>query len=201
MSAVRAPAAPKRAGRFFDRTLGTEVVKILPGEFHVTGEDIGIITVLGSCVAACIWDERAHVGGMNHFMLPDGGGGDGTDSSARYGLFAMEVLINELLKGGAKRERLKAKVFGGGRVLKGMTSLNVGERNARFVVQYLKMEGIPIVSQDLEDDYARKVAFMPRTGVAKMKKIESDASEVLESEKAYNRTLEKKPVSGDIELF
>src|SRR5690606_20104452 len=116
-------------------------------------------TTLGSCIAACLWDRRARIGGMNHFMLPEGEG-----ESGRYGAYAMELLINELQRRGARRAFLEAKVFGGGQVISGMNSLNVGERNTRFVLAYLRTEAIPVVSQDVLDVHARKVCFLPASG-------------------------------------
>ena len=119
--------------RYWDPHQSSPAAKIFPGEFYVTLHDEWIVTVLGSCVSACIRDAAVGIGGMNHFMLP----GDGTPESraarpaseaARYGTHAMEKLINELLGRGARRERLETKVFGGGRVLPGLT--DIGRRNA-----------------------------------------------------------------------
>ena len=190
-------------GRLFDRHLGCDTVRVLPGDYYVTDEAIGIITVLGSCVAACLWDARSGFGGMNHFMLPDGGDGDASNGApARYGLFAMEVLINDLLKSGARRSHMQAKVFGGGRVIRGMTTINVGDRNADFVLEFLRTEKIPVVGHDLREPFARKVAFMPASGRAMVKRIDphADAS-IVEQERSYVSTLASKPVAGDIELF
>ena len=140
---------PRREGEasffFFDHGFNAEACKILPGEFFVYNQDIVIQTVLGSCVAACICDRGVGVGGMNHFMLPDG-----DDSSARYGVFAMEVLINDILKAGGRRGSLEAKVFGGAAVIQGMTQLNVGKQNVAFVERFLDNERIPIVSKDVQ---------------------------------------------------
>ena len=112
---------------YYDRTFDRDAAKILPGEYYFTCKDMLIVTVLGSCVAACIRDRVTGIGGMNHFMLPAGGDPDSpVSASMRYGTYAMEVLINELLKSGARRENLEAKVFGGGNVLAGFTSINVG---------------------------------------------------------------------------
>ena len=124
---------------YYDQDFGCEAAKILPGEYYFTNKPMLIVTVLGSCVAACIRDRVSGIGGMNHFMLPDAGSEDGSPSSAsmRYGAYAMEVLINQLLKAGARRENLDAKVFGGGNVLRGFTAINVGERNAQFVRELL----------------------------------------------------------------
>ena len=99
---------------------------MLPGEYFVSSEDMVIMTVLGSCIAACIWDPHLNIGGMNHFMLPDS---DGIDTSGRYGSYAMELLINEMVKAGSRREAMQAKVFGGGQVMASFTAMNVGERD------------------------------------------------------------------------
>ena len=120
---------------YHDRTFDCQAAKILPGEYFVTTRDMLLVTVLGSCVAACIRDSENGIGGMNHFMLPDEGGKDVVSSSARYGTYAMEMLINHLLKSGARRNRLEAKVFGGGAVLESLSSSNVGARNAEFVLK------------------------------------------------------------------
>lgn len=151
---------------FYDAHFKNDAVKILPGEYFVYHEDLLILTTLGSCIAACLWDREARIGGMNHFMLPDGAG-----DSGRYGSFAMELLINEMMKRGAQRNRLEAKVFGGGQVIAGMTSINVGERNTSFVLDYLKTERIPVVSKDVLDIYPRKVCFLPASGKAMVKRL------------------------------
>lgn len=158
--------------RYFDRKFDIEAVKILPGEYFVTPRDMLIVTVLGSCISVCLRDSATGIGGMNHFMLP----GDKSEASsvvsgsARYGTYAMEVLINHLLKLGALRRRLEAKVFGGGAVISNMTTMNVGERNAAFVLDYMRTEGIPVVASDLLDIYPRKIYFFPRTGRVLQKK-------------------------------
>src|SRR3954462_1873616 len=159
---------------YYDRTFDCEAAKILPGEYYYTPKDMLIVTVLGSCVSACIRDRLSGQGGMNHFMLPDGGGSDSNSpvsASMRYGTYAMEVLINELLKAGARRENLEAKVFGGGAVLKGFTAMNVGQRNAEFVMNFLKTERIPVLAEDLNDIHPRKVYFFPKTGKVLVKKL------------------------------
>lgn len=190
---------------YFDRGFNCQAVKILPGEFHVTDRDMLLVTTLGSCVAACIRDVKSGIGGINHFMLPEGGSADSAapvSLSARYGTFAMEVLINELIKLGARRTHLEAKVFGGGNVLKGMTITNVGERNAQFVKQFLALESIPIAAMDLMEDYPRKVYFFPRTGRVLVKKLRSLSNDTIASrESDYARRLVRAPVAGDVELF
>jgi len=149
-------------------------------------------------------DRVTGIGGMNHFMLPDGGGdpGNPTSASMRYGAYAMEVLINQLLKAGARRENLEAKVFGGGNVLRGFTAINVGERNAKFVRSFLKAEGIPIVAEDLNDVHPRKVYFFPRTGKVLVKKLKQlNNYTLVKREQAYATQLRNNAVVGDIDLF
>jgi chemotaxis protein CheD len=151
---------------FWDAHFKNEAVKILPGEYFVDNEDLLVMTTLGSCIAACLWDRNAKVGGMNHFMLPEGAG-----DSGRYGSFAMELLINEMMKRGASRMTMEAKIFGGGAVIGGMNTINVGERNTAFVIDYLKTERIPVVSKDVLDIYPRKVCFLPHSGKAMVKRL------------------------------
>jgi chemotaxis protein CheD len=189
---------------YYDRTFDCDAAKILPGEFYCTFKDMLIVTVLGSCVAACIRDRVSGIGGMNHFMLPDGGDSDSPliSASARYGTFAMEVLINELLKNGARRDNLEAKVFGGGNVLRGLTALNVGERNAAFVRAYLKAEGIRVIAEDLNDIFPRKVYFFPRTGRVLVKKLrELNNNTLVNREQDYASRLQGGKVGGEVELF
>jgi chemotaxis protein CheD len=187
---------------YFDRTFDCEAAKILPGEYYFTARDMLIVTVLGSCVSACIRDRITGLGGMNHFMLPDGGDSGPVSASMRYGGYAMEVLINDLLKAGARREHLEAKVFGGGAVLRGFTAMNVGERNAAFVTSFLKTEKIPVTAEDLNDIYPRKVYFFPRTGKVLVKKLmHTDNDTVARRELDYAKRLKVEPVGGEIDLF
>ena len=188
---------------YYDRTFDCDAAKILPGEYYYTGKNMLIVTVLGSCVSACIRDRITGLGGMNHFMLPDGGDtGSPVSASMRYGSFAMEILINDLLKAGARRENLEAKVFGGGAVLRGFTAMNVGERNASFVVNFLKTERIPVLASDLNDIYPRKVYFFPKTGKVLVKKLMQTQNDTLaKRELDYAKRLKVEPVGGDIDLF
>jgi chemotaxis protein CheD len=187
---------------YYDRTFDCDAAKILPGEYYFTGRDMLIVTVLGSCVSACIRDRLTGLGGMNHFMLPDGGDSGPVSASMRYGGYAMEVLINDLLKAGARREHLEAKVFGGGAVLRGFTAMNVGERNAAFVTQFLKTERIPVLAEDLNDIYPRKVYFFPRTGKVLVKKLMQTHNDTLaQRELDYAKRLKVEPVGGEIDLF
>ena len=176
----------------------------MPGEYYATTRDMLMVTALGSCVCACIRDKVSGIGGMNHFMLPDSGK-DKTNplgQSARYGNYAMEILINQLLKMGAKRSNFEAKVFGGGAVLRGFTVNNVGEGNAEFVLKYLKTEKIYIAAQDLLDIYPRKVYYFPRTGLVRVKKLKLvHNNTIVKREVEYNERLHHSKLEGDVELF
>lgn len=189
---------------YFDTSFDLEAAKILPGEYYVTKRDMVLVTVLGSCVAACIRDRVTGIGGMNHFMLPDINreSSDPTNISARYGTYAMEMMINQLMKIGARRANLEAKIFGGGSVLKGMTTINVGNRNAEFAVQYLKTEGIMVSAQDLMDDCSRKIYFFPYSGRVLVKKLRTMHNKTIaDREQEYSNRLKAADIQGDIELF
>jgi chemotaxis protein CheD len=190
---------------YFDRTFDCEAAKISPGEYFYTDKDMMIVTVLGSCISACIRDSKTGIGGMNHFMLPDSAAADKdspVSESMRYGTYAMEVLINQLIRNGARRENLEAKIFGGGNVLKSFTTTNVGVRNAEFVKKYLKDEHIRIVGEDLLDIYPRKVYYFPKTGKVMVKKLmKLTSNTVFEREKDYASKLKVSNVGGDVDLF
>lgn len=200
MAAALALADP---GTYYDEALQTHAFRLLPAEYRVTAEPLALVTLLGSCVAACIYDAALGVGGMNHFMLPDAQPASmGTDGSARYGAHAMELLINDLLKQGARRARLQAKVFGGGNVLRGFTTDPIGTRNARFVVDYLEAERIPIVARDLGDVHPRKVCFFVQTGRALVRHLPvTRDEEIVKAERALYGRLAHTPVAGSVELF
>jgi chemotaxis protein CheD len=188
--------------RYFDRKFGSEAVKVLPGEYFVTSAGVMMVTVLGSCVSACIRDREKGIGGMNHFMLADSGESGAVSSSARYGTYAMEILINHLLKLGARKNSLEAKVFGGGRVMATLSSSQVGERNSSFVMDYLSTEGIGVAAQDLLDVYPRKVYFFPQSGRVLVKKLVRMHNDTLiRREKEYAARLTEAPVAGEVELF
>ena len=190
--------------RLFDRDFQMEVVKILPGQYHAGGGPVGITTVLGSCVSTCLWDPVRRIGGMNHFMLPrdNGTAGSPVPKSARFGVYAMELLINDMLKMGADRRRLVAKVFGGGRVLQGFDTLDVGARNCEFVLDFLQVEGIPVLAQDLMDNYSRKIHLAPDTGKVLLKRLDGARDDLVQrQEREYIRTLGSEAGSGSIEIF
>jgi len=192
---------PGEASFFYrDHHFQYDAVKVLPGEYFVSREDLVIMTVLGSCISACIWDSSARVGGMNHFMLPDG---DGVEGGGRYGSYAMELLINELQKLGARRETMQAKVFGGAQVMAGFTSMNVGERNTAFVLDYLSTERIPVVSQDVLDIHPRKVCFFPVVGKALVKRLAHSHPETLavEERRGDAQAVARSTSGGSVDLF
>jgi chemotaxis protein CheD len=194
--------------RYWDTTSERWSAKILPGEFFVTVHDETITTVLGSCISACVRDTALGYGGMNHFMLPmDNSVGNnswinGTEGLAtRYGSYAMESLINELMKLGAKRERLEVKIFGGGRILPAMT--DVGAKNIAFAKSFLKIEGFRIAAEDVGEIYPRRVVYFPKTGRVMLKRLRALESEsIAQRETQYLNTLAKKPAADDdVELF
>jgi chemotaxis protein CheD len=165
---LRAQARQPGEASFFwyDVGLRSAAVRVQPGEYFVSRDNLPIMTTLGSCVACGLWDSSAGVGGMNHFMLPDAAGDCG-----RHGAFAMQRLIDALLEAGAVRDALQAKVFGGGHVIAGSGRLNVGERNARCALDFLQAAGIPVVRKDVLDRHARKVCFLPASGRAMVKRL------------------------------
>jgi len=203
MSPPPVPLVHGRASKYLDRNFNRQAMKILPGEFYATTEDEVIVTVLGSCVAACLLDPIAMVGGMNHFMLPVKKGGHDPDVffAARYGAAAMEFLINNLLHLGAQRDRLVAKAFGGGHVMPGM-STDIGGQNVDFVRQFLRNEGIPIWSEDMGGPHPRKVYFFPHTGQVLVKRMDRTHNDtVINRELSYLQEVAKAPLEGDVELF
>ena len=198
----RLRAQPRRPGEasffYHDTFFDNDAVKILPCEYFVYHEDILIMTTLGSCIAACLWDREARVGGMNHFMLPEVDAGSG-----RYGSYAMELLINEMLKQGATRATMEAKVFGGGQVVDGMTTMNIGERNTAFVTNYLKTERIPIVSKDVLGLHPRKLCFLPASGKAMVKRLAATNSAALAAQDraAVQQAVPQSTGGGSVDLF
>jgi len=191
------------ARRFFDTASSAWMVKVFPGEFHVTDKsDEVLVTVLGSCVSACIRDPYAGVGGMNHFMLPHHNSGTWGDDarSTRFGNFAMEKLINELIKAGCSRERMEIKVFGGGNVTD--TSNAIGSDNARFMLRYLEAEGLRSVAQDLGGTLPRRIHYYPGSGrVVRRLLGNAERHAVHREEHDYESRLLHQQSSGDIQLF
>lgn len=206
------PAKPTLPGfehvrRTWNNNFQSYAARILPGEYYVTKNDEGVYTTLGSCISACIRDRVLGIGGMNHFMLPSTGSTEADawkassqSSATRYGNYAMEHLINEIMRNGGKRQNLEVKIFGGGRILENMT--DVGERNIAFVRDYLALEGLQVVSEDVGSIYPRMVVYFPQTGRARVKRLRSlHNNTIVSQEISYIDTLKAKPVSGEIELF
>lgn len=189
--------------RYFDKNFNCDAVKILPGEYFATNDPTMIVTVLGSCVSVCLRDPITRIAGMNHFLLPANKDELNFNSdSARYGVYAMEVLINHLMKLGAVKHRMEAKVFGGGNVLKQLRSNSVGEQNSAFVLEYLDAENIPISAQDLLGEFPRKVYFFPLTGEVKVRKLKSlHNTTIIDRESEYRVKVSQTPSAGDVDLF
>ncbi len=200
---ARAQPGFEHVNRYFDPVLKHVVVKILPGEFYVTTQGEAVVTVLGSCVSACIRDRRKGIGGMNHFMLPESFANEAAHANGRaerYGNIAMEQLINSLLKAGADRRELEVKVFGGGRVLAQMT--DVGKRNIEFVRHYLQVEDLVVTAEDMGDIYPRHVQYFPATGKVRVRQLRSAHNDtVVVRERGYLNKLKADPIAGEVELF
>jgi chemotaxis protein CheD len=188
---------------FYDPITASWMIKVLPGKFYITRRaDEVIVTVLGSCVSACIRDVETGVGGMNHFMLAsDSAGQWGADQqSTRYGNFAMERLINELIKAGCPRERMEVKVFGGGNVTD--TKNQIGTQNAEFVLRYLEDEGLPCSAHDLGGPYPRRIQYFPSTGRVVRKLLTGgDRDTIAREEFEYAKGLTTKTTAGEVQMF
>lgn len=177
-------------GRIFDRSLERDVVRLLPGEFFVSGEEAVLTTVLGSCVSACIRDPDSGIGGMNHFMLPnaESDGAQDKESAGRYGAHAMEFLIEGILRLGGRRENLEVKLFGGGRIVEGMS--DVGRRNIDFVHDYLSGSGIVVAAEDLGLAFPRKINYFVPSGRVMVKKLRAlHSRSVLADEQSYQKSI------------
>ncbi len=188
--------------RYWDKNFNMIAAKILPGEYYVTRSQETIVTVLGSCISACIRDRITGVGGMNHFMLPENNTENDpwNNLATRYGSYAMEHMINDILKHGGKKENLEIKITGGGKIIKSMT--DVGSKNIQFVKKYLFIENYTIESEDVGDIYPRKVQYNPATGLLRVKRLKSLANNtIIKRESKYQHEIDDKPISGDIELF
>jgi len=175
-------------------------VKVVAGDYYVSDQDELITTVLGSCVSACIRDPRNGVGGINHFLLPDSSS-DILSSSNRYGVFAMEQLINCIIKHGGRRENFEVKLVGGGNMIGGLN--DIGRSNINFVKQFMATEGLNIVAEDLGGDQPRKILYNVRSGkllVNKLKSQHRDRYLAMEIKSQRNQH-QQHVVSDDIELF
>ncbi len=193
IAAENADAAPRR---FLNRQDDNWYVQIMQGDAYVTDNPLEILTtILGSCIAACIRDPATGIGGMNHFLLPEGEGDD--RNARRFGVNAMEILINEILKRGGSRNRLEAKLFGGANVIKAMS--DVGSRNAEFAMQFLSDEGISVTGGDIGGTMPRRIQFWPVSGRARQLAVRVDTQALIDQERAVAST--NTTHRDDVELF
>ncbi len=189
--------------RMRDERFPHEIAVIMPGEYFVSRDQIIIYTVLGSCISVCIRDPILNIGGMNHFMLPAPNGNGKDDSwgkSARYGSYAMELLINDIMKMGGHRNRFEVKVFGGAKIYKGAN--DVGANNTSWVMDYLGMEGLMPDKVDVGDIYPRKIYYFTESGKVLLKRIEKIKNRtIFEREKQYQKVLQTQKAEGEVTLF
>ena len=189
--------------RYYDKSLGKNIVKISPGDYYITNQDEVITTVLGSCISACVRDVNIRIGGMNHFMVPvkcEHKSYPESSLDMRYGTYAMEHLINDIYKFGGVRKHLEIKLFGAGRVLSG--GGDVGQKNIQFIKKFIQAEGYKITSEDLGGYYPRKVNYSPATGKAMVKKVISrNIQDICRQEQKLQNQVEQTKVTGEIDLF
>jgi len=189
--------------RLQDTRFPYEVAVILPGEYFVSEEPKVVYTILGSCISVCLRDPFAKVGGMNHFMLAAPSNTEGHDNwsdSGRYGSFAMEMLINEILQRGGMKKRLEAKVFGGGKIYDG--NIDIGAKNAAWALDYLEREDIPLMKANVGDVCPRKVYFFTDSGKVLLKKLDRVVADtIVQEEGQYRAKLQQAPVQSEVTLF
>lgn len=191
--------------KLMDKRFNQMVAIIMPGQHYVSRSPVIVYTVLVSCVSVCVRDTDIRVGGMNHFMLPapkiDHSDQDSWGESGRYGSFAMELLINDILKRGGRRENLEVKVFGGGKIYNGEN--DVGASNAAWILKYLENDGLSPVKKDLGGIFPRKISYFSDSGKVLMKRIVRLKNDtILKREEAYSANLKKQNLSeGDVTLY
>ena len=168
-------------------------VHVIQGQYHVADDDVVLTTILGSCVAACIRDPALGIGGMNHFLLPGESGGEGL----RYGVQSMELLLNALLRKGARRERLEVKLFGGAHLFDGLS--DVGAQNSAFAERFLRDEGLNYLGGSLRGDRARRIQYWPVSGRARQILLAPTESKVFAAER--RQPIAKVEDTGALELF
>jgi len=173
-------------------------VKVVAGDFYVSEQDEVICTVLGSCVSTCIRDPIAGIGGINHFLLPDANC-DILSSSNRYGVFAMEQLMNAIIKYGGSRDNFEIKVVGGANMMSGPN--DVGQRNIDFVKQFFEIEGLPVAAEDLGGNQARRVQYIVKTGQLMVNKLKHNNNESTMALELENQRKLQHQTDNDIELF
>ena len=181
---------------YFDARYKMFMTKVFPGEYFASKKPAGVMTILGSCVSVCLFDRKNKIGGMNHFMLPikNDNAKDGL-LEGRYGVYAMELLINKMMQLGSCKKDLEAKVFGGGKIM-GFSS--VGEKNSKFALEFLEKEGINVVAKDIGAEYSRKLVFMTETGQVKVRYVSSSDDDG-ESANTLEHTFDDG--NGEVELF
>ena len=199
------PVQPQRInGNRLPQDLDEDLARITIniGGLHASCKPLLLDTVLGSCIAACLYDPVSGIGGMNHFMLPEGADPE-NPTSTRYGVNAMELLISHLMKLGADRRRFQAKVFGGGHVLKIRESLDgVPQRNIDFARRFLETEQIPVIREDVGGYQPRRVLFHTHTGKVFLKYLgNNEAERTAEEEMVYLISLKKQRLDGDVTIF
>lgn len=189
--------------RMLDERFPHEIAVIMPGEYFISESPMVIYTVLGSCISVCIRDPIMKIGGMNHFMLPAPNGNGHSDSwgrSARYGSFAMELLINGIMKRGGQRNRFEVKIFGGARIYEGTN--DVGAKNAAWVTDYLALEGFKPIKVDVGDVHPRKIYYFTVSGRVLLKRIERIKNRTIyEREEQYQEAMRRQKMEGDVTLF
>lgn len=201
------PVGLEHISRYWDKRHQIYAAKLLPGDYYVSIHNELITTVLGSCISACIRDVKKGIGGMNHFMLPLGSesihsGKEHLTSATRYGNFAMEMLINGILKQGGSKKNMEVKLFGGGKVLSSMSAMDIGLKNINFVHDYLELEGLKVVAEDTGGKFPRKVLFFPDTGRVRIKKIKTVHNDTIKKrEDSYRKKIDRATSVTDIELF
>lgn len=209
---LRAGGEKTQVNRFYHPQKKKHLVKVFPGGVYCSADDDEIIcTGLGSCIAACIWDEECQLGGMNHFLLPFDSNAELRhwhpdellSTASRYGSYAMEILINDLVSHGANRQQLKVKLFGGANLM-GKFAM-IGEKNIEFILSYVDQEKLNVIAEDLGGKEPRKVMFEPTTGRAWIRKIPfSEVNKIHHDEEKYAHQLDEeshKNHDDDVELF
>jgi chemotaxis protein CheD len=205
MATVTLPPPPTHRRSFQDPS-GATLVSVAPGDHYVTQDPNEIVvTLLGSCVAACARDTVSGVGGLNHFLLPSGDAHDvnqGGDEAMRFGDYAMEMLLNSIYRRGGQRGRIEFKIFGGARVLGGASMLKIGEQNIAFVEHFLRTEGFPIAARSVGGTAPRRLRFHPASGRAWVQELDKiTAASITTEEEIYRRKIARAKPAGDVEFF
>ncbi len=189
--------------KIYNSKFNREIMHIHPGEYYISSED-AIYTILGSCVSVILYSEKKRIGGMNHFMLPSSSEVfPEKEYQGRYGVHAMELLINGLMKEGVSKRELTAKVFGGGNVLNADPNgrYHIGYKNTEFVFDFLAAENLPVVARDIGEDYGRKIYFFPETGKVLVSKIVKSTKVVYLEEEKYLDKIENKKKDTKVIFF